>query len=116
MIPLRGVLAGYPNGCRVEASRPTHDARTASNLSPSDKRRSIGLTEAAELLGIAARTLRRHAIEGVIPGASAGSAIGTETKQPLRSKVGMRRMILAVVAVFGLKVDRLRAPSAMLWS
>ena len=38
-------------------------------LSPSDKRRSIGLTEAAELLGIAARTLRRHAIEGVIPGA-----------------------------------------------
>ena len=38
-------------------------------LSPSDKRRSIGLTEAAELLGIAARTLRRHAIEDIIPGA-----------------------------------------------
>ena len=43
-------------------------------LSPSDKRRSIGLTEAAELLGIAARTLRRHAIEGVIP-ARFGSGI-----------------------------------------
>jgi excisionase family DNA binding protein len=38
-------------------------------LSPSDKRRSIGLTEVAELLGIAARTLPRHAIEGAIPGA-----------------------------------------------
>jgi excisionase family DNA binding protein len=38
-------------------------------LSPSDKRRSIGLTEAAERLGIATRTLRRHAFEGVIPGA-----------------------------------------------
>ena len=38
-------------------------------LSPLDKRRSIGLTEAAEALGIPARTLRRHASEGAIPGA-----------------------------------------------
>jgi excisionase family DNA binding protein len=38
-------------------------------LSPLDKRRSIGLTEAAQLLGVAARTLRRHAVEGAIPGA-----------------------------------------------
>lgn len=38
-------------------------------LSPLDKRRSIGLTEAASVLGIAPRTLRRHAAEGTIPGA-----------------------------------------------
>lgn len=38
-------------------------------LSPLDKRRSIGLTEAARVLGIPSRTLRRHAAEGAIPGA-----------------------------------------------
>ena len=38
-------------------------------LSPLDKRRSIGLTEAARVLGIAPRTLRRHAAEGAVPGA-----------------------------------------------
>jgi hypothetical protein len=38
-------------------------------LSPLDKRRSIGLTEAARALGIPPRTLRRHAAEGAIPGA-----------------------------------------------
>src|SRR5260370_9949039 len=38
-------------------------------LSPLDKRRSIGLTEAARVLGIPPRTLRRHAGEGAIPGA-----------------------------------------------
>jgi predicted DNA-binding transcriptional regulator AlpA len=38
-------------------------------LSPLDKRRSIGLSEAASVLGIAPRTLRRHATEGAIPGA-----------------------------------------------
>lgn len=38
-------------------------------LSPLDKRRSIGLTEAASVLGIAARTLRRHAAEGAVSGA-----------------------------------------------
>ncbi len=38
-------------------------------LSPLDKRRSIGLTEAARVLGIPPRTLRRHAVEGAIPGA-----------------------------------------------
>ena len=38
-------------------------------LSPLDKRRSIGLTEAASVLGITARTLRRHAAEGAVPGA-----------------------------------------------
>jgi len=38
-------------------------------LSPLDKRRSIGLTEAAEALGIPPRTLRRHAAEGAMPGA-----------------------------------------------
>ena len=37
-------------------------------LSPLDKRRSIGLTEAAKALGIPPRTLRRHAAEGAIPG------------------------------------------------
>jgi excisionase family DNA binding protein len=34
-----------------------------------DKRRSIGLTEAARVLGIPSRTLRRHAAEGAVPGA-----------------------------------------------
>ena len=38
-------------------------------LSALDKRRSIGLTEAAEALGIPPRTLRRDAAEGAIPGA-----------------------------------------------
>jgi excisionase family DNA binding protein len=38
-------------------------------LSPLDKRRSIGLAEAAKVLGIPARTLRRHAAEGAVPGA-----------------------------------------------
>jgi excisionase family DNA binding protein len=38
-------------------------------LFPLDKRRSIGLAEAARVLGIPARTLRRHAAEGVVPGA-----------------------------------------------
>ena len=38
-------------------------------LSPLDRRRSIGLSEAAQVLGIAARTLRRHAAEGAVPGA-----------------------------------------------
>jgi hypothetical protein len=38
-------------------------------LSPLDKRRSIGLAEAARVLGIPARTLRRHAAEGAVPGA-----------------------------------------------
>ena len=38
-------------------------------LSPLDKRRSIGLAEAARVLGIAPRTLRRHAAEGAVPGA-----------------------------------------------
>jgi excisionase family DNA binding protein len=38
-------------------------------LSPLDKRRSIRLTEAASVLGIAPRTLRRHAAEGAVPGA-----------------------------------------------
>jgi excisionase family DNA binding protein len=38
-------------------------------LSPLDKRRSIGLAEAARVLGVPARTLRRHAAEGVVPGA-----------------------------------------------
>jgi excisionase family DNA binding protein len=38
-------------------------------LSPLDKRRSIGVAEAARVLGIAPRTLRRHAAEGTIPGA-----------------------------------------------
>ena len=38
-------------------------------LSPLDKRRSICLTEAARVLGIPPRTLRRHAAEGEIPGA-----------------------------------------------
>jgi excisionase family DNA binding protein len=33
-------------------------------LSPLDKRRSIALSEAAQALGISARTLRRHAAEG----------------------------------------------------
>ena len=40
-------------------------------LSPLDKRRSIALTEAAQVLGIPPRTLRRHAAEGEIPGALA---------------------------------------------
>jgi excisionase family DNA binding protein len=38
-------------------------------LSPLDKRRSIALSEAARVLGISARTLRRHAAEGAVPGA-----------------------------------------------
>jgi Helix-turn-helix domain len=38
-------------------------------LSPLDKRRSIGLAEAARGLGIPPRTLRRHAAEGAVPGA-----------------------------------------------
>ena len=38
-------------------------------LSPLDKRRSIALSEAAQVLGIPPRTLRRHAAEGEIPGA-----------------------------------------------
>ena len=38
-------------------------------LSPLDKRRSIGLAEAALVLGIPPRTLRRHAAEGAVPGA-----------------------------------------------
>jgi hypothetical protein len=38
-------------------------------LSSLDKRRSIGLTEAARVLGIPPRTLRRHAAEGAVPGA-----------------------------------------------
>jgi hypothetical protein len=38
-------------------------------LSPLDKRRSIGLAEAARVLGIPPRTLRRHAAEGAVPGA-----------------------------------------------
>ena len=37
-------------------------------LSPLDKRRSIGLTEAARALGIPPRTLRRHAAEGAHTG------------------------------------------------
>jgi hypothetical protein len=37
-------------------------------LSPLDKRRSIGLTEAARVLGIPPRTLRRHAVEGALSG------------------------------------------------
>ena len=49
-------------------------------LSPLDKRRSIGLTEAARVLGIPSRTLRRHAAEGAVPGAfrigTGGSGIG----------------------------------------
>ena len=35
-------------------------------LSPLDKRRSIGLAEAARVLGIPPRTLRRHAAEGAL--------------------------------------------------
>jgi Helix-turn-helix domain len=38
-------------------------------LSPLDKRRTIGLTEAALALGIPPRTLRRHAADGIVPGA-----------------------------------------------
>ena len=38
-------------------------------LSPLDKRRSIALSEAARVLGISARTLRRYALEGGVPGA-----------------------------------------------
>jgi len=38
-------------------------------LSPLDKRRSIALSEAARVLGISARTLRRYAVEGGVPGA-----------------------------------------------
>jgi excisionase family DNA binding protein len=38
-------------------------------LSALDRRRSIGATEAALLIGVSMRTLRRYAEDGLIPGA-----------------------------------------------
>ena len=38
-------------------------------LSLLDQRRSIGLVEAAGLIGVSSRTMRRYAAEGAVPGA-----------------------------------------------
>src|SRR5258707_5917857 len=64
----RDYLRNRP-GMQDTTGRAGRDKGGEMILSPLDKRRSIGLTEAARVLGIPPRTLRRHAVEGAIPGA-----------------------------------------------
>ena len=66
-------------GDRLVAPRRYHGAGTAGAqtatghveilLSLLDQRRSISLAEAAGLIGVSSRTMRRYAAEGAVPGA-----------------------------------------------